>query len=747
MSRMRGLRWAPLAAWFRASRRALAAGLSHGGWLNFGPFRWADLRVAGALRAGAGMVTPLAVGLVTGHLEYGAFAALGAMPAGLVTFQGFSRTRVTAVVLAAFGMAAATFVGSTAADGNGWWLVPAVAVFSYLAGLLVTLGQRLAVAGLQLPIALLIASGIPLRPGDAALRAILVLAGGLWQAALVVASWAFLPGGRERSSLAAVYRALGAYAAEHGSQPADAGIAPPSATFGTGVLEDPNPLLRAPDRARLTLLLEEAGRIRVSLAAVASFGPQRSVLEPAARVLDGLADALGTWRGHRHRAAALEQTLAAIELPQDTAWRWAAAALLGQLRAAVRLLASLGDSDGEPAVSRADAGQRRTARRADLTAALLALRANAGISTEAGRHALRLAVVAAIGEIIAQASGLPHGYWIALTIVIVLRPDYASTIYRGVQRAGGTVIGVGLGAATVLLLHAGTAALVAAAGVTMTIAYAVFAVSYLLYAVFLTDFVVILLALLGQAAEQTAAARLIGTGIGAALAVIGYLAWPSWEGESAQAKIARLYETQARYASLVLRAYTRPGRPDPAAVRSAQITARRARSDAEASADRLADEPPRPPMTARLAYALTDTARRIAHASLTLDAAVSAPAAAADGQLPADRATADGQATARQDTRAMADRFADNIETAATAIAASLRALRPPIGLPPLREMQTALYHQLNGSGHDPGTGRGAQGADGLACPTTVLIGTTDEYTDALDTAADILRRNLADPL
>ena len=644
-------------------------------------------------------------------------------------------------------MAAATFVGSTAADGNGWWLVPAVAVFSYLAGLLVTLGQRLAVAGLQLPIALLIASGIPLRPGDAALRAILVLAGGLWQAALVVASWAFLPGGRERSSLAAVYRALGAYAAEHGSQPADAGIAPPSATFGTGVLKDPNPLLPAPDRARLMLLLEEAGRIRVSLAAVASFGPQRSVLEPTARVLDGLADALGTWRGRRHRAAALEQTLAAIELPQDTAWRWAAAALLGQLRAAVRLLASLGDSDGEPAVSRADAGQRRTARRADLTAALLALRANAGISTEAGRHALRLAVVAAIGEIIAQASGLPHGYWIALTIVIVLRPDYASTIYRGVQRAGGTVIGVGLGAATVLLLHAGTAALVAAAGVTMTIAYAVFAVSYLLYAVFLTDFVVILLALLGQAAEQTAAARLIGTGIGAALAVIGYLAWPSWEGESAQAKIARLYETQARYASLVLRAYTRPGRPDPAAVRSAQITARRARSDAEASADRLADEPPRPPMTARLAYALTDTARRIAHASLTLDAAVSAPAAAADGQLPADRATADGQATARQDTRAMADRFADNIETAATAIAASLRALRPPIGLPPLREMQTALYHQLNGSGHDPGTGRGAQGADGLAGPTTVLIGTTDEYTDALDTAADILRRNLADPL
>ena len=99
----------------------------------------------------------------------------------------------------------------------------------------------------------------------------------------------------------------------------------------------------------------------------------------------------------------------------------------------------------------------------------------------------------------------------------------------------------------------------------MTIAYAIFAVNYLLFAVFLTDFVVLLLALLGETAEQTVAARLIGTGIGAALALIGYLAWPSWEGESAQQKLARLFETQAHYAAMVLRTYVRPGDARPAA--------------------------------------------------------------------------------------------------------------------------------------------------------------------------------------
>ena len=96
----------------------------------------------------------------------------------------------------------------------------------------------------------------------------------------------------------------------------------------------------------------------------------------------------------------------------------------------------------------------------------------------------------------------------------------------------------------------------------------------------------------------------------------------------AQQKLARLFETQAHYAAVVLRACARPGGMDAHAQRlsagPAGRAARQARSDAEASADRLADEPSRPPITARLAYGLTGIGRRIAHASLTLQAAVEA---------------------------------------------------------------------------------------------------------------------------
>jgi uncharacterized membrane protein YccC len=720
------------ASWFRSSRRMLAAELSHGGWLNFGPFRWSAVDVPRALRAGVGMVTPLVVGLATGHLEYGVFAALGALNAGIVSFQGASRTRVSAVTLAALGMAICTWVGAVAAWAGGWWLLPAVVAFSYLGGLLATLGQRFGVVGLQWVFQLVIASAVPLGPGDATVRAGLVLAGALWQGVLVVAGWTVIRSSQERASLATAYRALARYAEDSCRHPAPAvaaGQPPPS--FDFTAVTDPNPLLRAQERYRFLLLIEQAERIRVSLGAVARYGPQCQLLEPASRVLDGLADALDARRGHDSRARALEETVANLTLPADAPWRWAGVALLGELRGAARIVRRLDERDVGPTPDPPDRPVHRwEIWRSNTKSALENMGAAAGTQTEAGRHALRLAVVAGVGEIIAQASGLPHSYWIVLTILIVLRPDYASTIYRGVQRAGGTVVGAGLGLATALLLHAGPAVLVAATGVTMTAAYAVFAVNYLLYAVFLTDFVVILLALLGDTAEQTVEARLIGTGIGAALALIGYLLWPSWEGESAQQKLARLFETQAAFTSLVLRAYVRPGPVDQGAIRASARTGRRARTDAEASADRLADEPPQPPLTGRLAYGLTGIGRRLAHASLTLEAALENPARTQQ-QLP----------TAQQARLAkVVDQFADGVDTAARVLAGSLRSLRPPADMPPLREFQSAVYQEFT---DEPGATSGSAPPLGRAGLDSVLVSATDEYTDALDTAADVLRQRL----
>ena len=166
--------------------------------VQFGPFRWEGLALWRAARVAVGVVVPLGLGWVSGHIQYGAYAALGALPAGVTSFQGETRSRVIVVVLASLGMAVSTFIGATTAAAWPWMLVPVVAIWGFFTGLSACLGPAPNIAVLQWSIALLIAVGLPSGPREAAVRAGLVLAGGLLQSALVAASWALRPGATER---------------------------------------------------------------------------------------------------------------------------------------------------------------------------------------------------------------------------------------------------------------------------------------------------------------------------------------------------------------------------------------------------------------------------------------------------------------------------------------------------------------------------------------------------------------------
>jgi hypothetical protein len=77
---------------------------------------------------------------------------------------------------------------------------------------------------------------------------------------------------------------------------------------------------------------------------------------------------------------------------------------------------------------------------------------------------------------------------------------------------------------------------------------------------------------------------------------------------------------QGRHASALLRAFAGP--VDHAVLRNRQLEARRARRDAEASVDRLSEEPPHPPLTADRATSILAASRRMAQADLGLAAAV-----------------------------------------------------------------------------------------------------------------------------
>jgi hypothetical protein len=65
-----------------------------------------------------------------------------------------------------------------------------------------------------------------------------------------------------------------------------------------------------------------------------------------------------------------------------------------------------------------------------------AVRANWTWKSVMMRHALRMAVVAGVDVVLIQVLHLPHGFWLAMTSIIVLQPYGSGTLRRGVQRVG-----------------------------------------------------------------------------------------------------------------------------------------------------------------------------------------------------------------------------------------------------------------------------------------------------------------------
>ena len=343
---LRDERWPTLAGrgrtQVRVSRRS---GFPWQRLVQVGTFHWDALAPGRASRVAVGVLAPLTLGWASGHLDSGAFAALGALPASL-------------------GMAVSTCVGATTAATIPWLLVPVVLVWGYVTGLMVCLGPRLSTAAFQWSVALLIAVGLPLGPAEAAGRAGLVLVGGLLQGVLVAGSWFLRPGAGERTALAASYLALAAYAS--GMAAGRFGPPPPIAFPAAARLDDPNPLLSTAVRLLFLDLLEEAERLRAALAALAAHAadapagdeePLRRLTADSASVLDLIAGALSTGRAERAaRVRELSRRMAGLTVAPAAPWRWSGEALLGQLRAVIGIVARLDAGPTSPLTAGAGPG-------------------------------------------------------------------------------------------------------------------------------------------------------------------------------------------------------------------------------------------------------------------------------------------------------------------------------------------------------------------------------------------------------
>jgi hypothetical protein len=159
---------------------------------------------------------------------------------------------------------------------------------------------------------------------------------------------------------------------------------------------------------------------------------------------------------------------------------------------------------------------------------LAPLRAHLNLHSPIMQFALSRALVASFAMWLGWWLALAHPFWIAMTVIIVVVPDRQQAARTSWQRAIGTVIGVAIGALTLMLNLAPLTLLLLWLLVTLLM-LAVQGVNYVLYAAILTLNLILFYQLLEADVLFSATERLVTTllGIAFALGIIALLEYLS----------------------------------------------------------------------------------------------------------------------------------------------------------------------------------------------------------------------------
>ena len=286
---------------------------------------------------------------------------------------------------------------------------------------------------------------------------------------------------------------------------------------------------------------------------------------------------------------------------------------------------------------------------------------------------LRVAAAVGVACAVYRFAGLSRGYWIPMTAVLVLRPEFTDTFARALARIAGTVLGAGAATLIVTLTPPGPMLLTLLVLIFVWGCYALFRINYVLFAACLTAYVVFIL-MLGGVAEMTAAsARAIYTAAGGLIGVGAYALWPTWAGSTARSSLAAMLDIHGEYVSRLLTAYVSPSGLEAQLRELGRIrsAARLVRSNAEATIERMLTEPAsRATIAPRAAIGLLAALRRHALAALSLHAGLERGVPQPMPELALLR---------------------DQVTESLGAIAQALRSRSVPAELPPLRQTQLAL--------------------------------------------------------
>lgn len=511
------------------------------------------------VRAPLAICVPLGVAFAVGQVAMGLPAALGGLISTIAErggpyFGRAKRVAVTVIAGNACGLAIGLFV-----HGRGWVVVVVVVLLALLSAAISATGNTGSLVGLQLLLYAVLGSGplASIAPGWLVIG--LFLAGAGWALALFALEWALSPHVPEQQSVAAAYRAI-------------AGMVRAAAT----------PEFEEARQAATTALNTAYDDVLTARGAVAGRDPRRERLVTLLNGTHRLVEAAVTLSHEKHCPLALVHAIESLAdaiahdtrvppLPRVAEATPGAQALLESLASATDALS--GDSPR--------ASVPRRSGRQWLREYLAELRHGRLVHVFAIRLALCLAVAAVLSEIVP----LQRSYWVMLTVVVVLKPDFGSVFARALQRGIGTVVGAVIGAAILAVTPYGPALLAVVAALAFLVPYTI-SRNWGMFGTLLTPLVLVIIDLPSRAGWPLAEARLIDTLLGCGIVLLlGYAPWPS----SWHADVGRRFAAASEEIADYLRALGTD--PDSTAVGDHRRKAYRLLSDVRTVFQRALSEP------------------------------------------------------------------------------------------------------------------------------------------------------------
>jgi uncharacterized membrane protein YccC len=533
------------------------------------------------IRTAVAISVPTSIGLFTGHLSLGILTALAAFWTLLCDMGGAYRQKAIAIAGSGGVILLAYVYGAWITQSVPGYIL-GVFGWAFVMTLVGVAGNAASQAGL-VSTTIVVVAVVLNAPSEFWLRLFLCAVGVLWAAILVLALWPvhpFLPlfQGISKSSerLGDLLDSIWLGAPKSGAGASNLQVALAYDALLTSIEQSrkiwgavrakrAGPSLRSTQLLDLIETLDSAGKTAVAFRGVlnlvgheAWFDSVREEVHTFTRALAQLSREVGgavARRGAMVDAKNLEiaagQLLPRLhEFESSVTYDFAGHELRRTVEALVREFNWLAETAG--LLKTGERHQRSVARKPDRPKTdrlrfIQEIRNNLSFRSSTFRHALRLAAASALAALAASAFHVTRGYWIPMTVVVVLKPNFGGTLHRAVQRITGTVAGAVLAALILLWVHdSGWLLLILAllSFATMTLRWA----NYVAFSFALTPMIMVMLDLAHPGTVTDSFLRLVHTIIGGALAIVcGYLLFPVWERSKLPDQLAKAYRTTALF--------------------------------------------------------------------------------------------------------------------------------------------------------------------------------------------------------